>query len=202
MSLVAKKEKAESKMYKVMLVVEEKVSPSTMISRQNTSTCSIIPIHVWWKHVKSSPSVLLHQASFMVDGSFWRKCINALHIYVLHGLGGAGKTQIALKFLQDTANHQSSFTDRFFVDASTTNTIETGLRNIATAKEIGNSSQDVVKWLATKDEEWVLFFDGADDPQIDLNKFFPKCNHGNIIITSRHCFIWDGTHSRVSDMTE
>ncbi|KAF8177925.1 hypothetical protein K438DRAFT_1844922 [Mycena galopus ATCC 62051] len=121
------------------------------------------------------------------------------HIYVLHGLGGAGKTQIALKFLQDTANH---FTDRFFVDASTTNTIETGLRNIATAKEIGNSSQDVVKWLATKDEEWVLFFDGADDPQIDLNKFFPKCNHGNIIITSRHCFIRDGTHSRVSDMTE
>jgi hypothetical protein len=36
---------------------------------------------------------------------YFSKDIGTRHIYVLHGLGGSGKTQISLKFL-DTANHQ------------------------------------------------------------------------------------------------
>ncbi|KAF8122638.1 hypothetical protein K438DRAFT_1951119 [Mycena galopus ATCC 62051] len=121
------------------------------------------------------------------------------HIYVLYGLGGAGKTQIALRFIKESG----CFTDKFLVDASSTETIETGLKAIATAKEIGNSLQDALKWLASRDQQWLLFFDNVDDPKLNLNKFFPKCNHGNIIITSRNpnlrvC----GAHSQVSDMEE
>ncbi|KAF8119870.1 P-loop containing nucleoside triphosphate hydrolase protein [Mycena galopus ATCC 62051] len=120
-------------------------------------------------------------------------------IYVLYGLGGAGKTQIALKFIDSSI----SFTDKFLVDASSTETIETGLKAIATVKEIGNSSQEALKWLATRDQQWLLFFDNADDPKLDLNKFFPKCNHGNIIITSRNPNLRVyGAHSQVSDMEE
>ncbi|KAF8190577.1 P-loop containing nucleoside triphosphate hydrolase protein [Mycena galopus ATCC 62051] len=121
------------------------------------------------------------------------------HIYVLYGLGGAGKTQIALKFMDGSI----SFTDKLLVDASSIETIETGLKAIATAKEIGNSSQEALKWLATRDQQWLLFFDNADDPKLDLNKFFPKCNHGNIIITSRNPNLRVyGAHSQVSDMDE
>ncbi|KAJ7818250.1 hypothetical protein B0H13DRAFT_2292563 [Mycena leptocephala] len=64
--------------------------------------------------------------------------IGKQHIYVLHGLGGAGKTQIGLQFINDS----SLFTDKFFLDASTTATIDTGLKSIATLKNIGSSSQD------------------------------------------------------------
>ncbi|KAJ6488928.1 P-loop containing nucleoside triphosphate hydrolase protein, partial [Mycena sanguinolenta] len=118
-------------------------------------------------------------------------------IYVLYGLGGAGKTQIALKFIKESTH----FTDRLLIDTSSAETIETGLSNIAIAKQFGSSSQDALTWLGSKHEDWLLFFDNADNPQINLNRFFPKCNHGNIIVTSRNPGLKAyGAYSQVSDM--
>ncbi|KAJ6450515.1 P-loop containing nucleoside triphosphate hydrolase protein [Mycena sanguinolenta] len=120
--------------------------------------------------------------------------------YVLYGLGGAGKTQIALKKATD---YRLSFTDRLLVDASNSDTIETGLKNVAMAKEAGNSWQDALIWLTGKHENWVLLLDNADDPTINLNHWFPRCNHGNIIITTRnHSARIHGAHSEVSNMEE
>ncbi|KAJ7927311.1 hypothetical protein B0H13DRAFT_1048545 [Mycena leptocephala] len=113
---------------------------------------------------------------------YFNQDLGKQHIYVLYGLGGVGKTQISLKFIAEF----SPFTDRFFLDASTIETIDTGLKTIATTRKIGDSSQDALKWFTATVEPWLLFFDNADDPKIDLNKFFPKCNHGNIVITSRN----------------
>ncbi|KAJ7798780.1 hypothetical protein B0H13DRAFT_2298002 [Mycena leptocephala] len=126
--------------------------------------------------------------------------IRQQHIYLLYGLGGAGKTQIGLKFISDS----SCFTDNFFLDASTMETINTGLKEIAVAKNAGNSAQDALKWLVNNLEKWLLFFDNADDPKINLNTFLPQCNHGNIIITSRNpgLCVYAGLHSPVSDMEE
>ncbi|KAJ7840781.1 hypothetical protein B0H13DRAFT_2415558 [Mycena leptocephala] len=59
---------------------------------------------------------------------------NKQNIYVLYGPGGAGKTQIALKFIEES----TCFGDQLLVDASTTETIETGLKNFANAKKIGS----------------------------------------------------------------
>ncbi|KAJ6457306.1 P-loop containing nucleoside triphosphate hydrolase protein [Mycena sanguinolenta] len=116
-------------------------------------------------------------------------------IFLLYGLGGAGKTQIALKFIAG----QTYFTNQFFVDASTIETLETGLKAIATAMQCGNSLEDALMQLAN----WLLFFDNADDPEINLNRFFPKCSHGNIIITSRNPDLQVyGAHAQVSDMEE
>ncbi|KAJ7713107.1 hypothetical protein B0H16DRAFT_1899674 [Mycena metata] len=120
------------------------------------------------------------------------------HIYVLYGLGGAGKTQIALKFIE-----QSSFSNVFFVDTSKVETIDTGLKGIAVSKSVGNSAQDALMWLQSSHDKWLLFFDNADDPKINLNDFLPKCNHGNIIITSRNPELRSyGAHTLVSDMDE
>ncbi|KAJ7729340.1 P-loop containing nucleoside triphosphate hydrolase protein [Mycena metata] len=119
------------------------------------------------------------------------------HIYVLHGLGGAGKTQIALKFIEE-----SSFSDVFLVDTSKVETIETGLKSIAVSKSVGNSMQDALRWLQSN-HKWLVFFDNADDPKINLNDFLLKCNHGNIIITSRNPELRSyGAHTSVSDMEE
>ncbi|KAJ7703625.1 hypothetical protein B0H17DRAFT_1231479 [Mycena rosella] len=81
-------------------------------------------------------------------------------IFLLHGLGGAGKTQIALKFMEELV---SIFTDIFLIDTSTVTTIETGFKNIVTQR--GSE----VHWLKSKPDEWLLFFDNAGDPKIDLN---------------------------------
>ncbi|KAF8195144.1 P-loop containing nucleoside triphosphate hydrolase protein [Mycena galopus ATCC 62051] len=132
---------------------------------------------------------------------FFKSNKGTQNVYVLHGLGGAGKTQIALKFIQESS---SCFSNIFFIDTSTVATIDTGLRNIAVMKDSGNSQQDGLLWLTSIVEEWLLFFDNADDPNIDLNGFLPQCNHGNIIITSRNpgLCVYAGAHSIVSDMEE
>ncbi|KAJ7467926.1 P-loop containing nucleoside triphosphate hydrolase protein, partial [Mycena latifolia] len=122
------------------------------------------------------------------------------HIYVLYGLGGSGKTQIALKFIDETA---SKFSDIFLIDASTPETIDTGLKRIVATKNIGDTAQNALDWLRSKQNEWLLFFDNADDPKIDLHNFFPHCKHGNILITSRNPELRGyGSHSLVSDMEE
>ncbi|KAJ6459222.1 P-loop containing nucleoside triphosphate hydrolase protein [Mycena sanguinolenta] len=127
---------------------------------------------------------------------FFAQDMQKQKIYVLYGLGGAGKTQIALKFIEES----TCFADQLLLDASTTDTIHTGLRNIITA---GTASQDALAWLAGKHENWLLFLDNADDPEINLNQFFPRCNHGNIIITSRNPNLRVyGGNSQVTDMEE
>ncbi|KAF8179813.1 hypothetical protein K438DRAFT_1603562, partial [Mycena galopus ATCC 62051] len=65
------------------------------------------------------------------------------------------------------------------------------------------SWQDGLEWLLGKREPWLLFFDNADDPRVDLNSFVPQCNHRNIIITSRNQGLKGyGAHTLVSDMEE
>ena len=48
------------------------------------------------------------------------------------------------------------------------------------------TAQDALAWLAGQRHDWLLLIDNADDPEINLEQFFPACRHGNIIITSRN----------------
>ncbi|KAJ7803119.1 hypothetical protein B0H14DRAFT_3778711 [Mycena olivaceomarginata] len=156
-----------------------------------------------------SPSLPIFQGKLDIlakMGEYFSKDIGRRHVYVLYGLGGSGKTQIALKFL-DTANQQSTprFTKQFFLNASSLQTLDTAFKNIAIAHKIGNSLHETLSWLITQIEEWILLFDNADDTNIDLFPFFPRCTHGNIIITSRNPRLTahgPTSHSKVGDMDE
>ncbi|KAF7369582.1 Nephrocystin-3 [Mycena venus] len=123
------------------------------------------------------------------------------HIYVLHGFGGVGKTEIALKFINESSSY---FSDIFFINASTIATIDTGLKNIAIVKDSGDFQQDGLLWLTSRVEKWLLVFDNTDVSSKDMNDFIPQCNHGNIIITSQNPGLcaYAGAHSLVSDMEE
>ncbi|KAJ7607626.1 hypothetical protein DFH06DRAFT_1066608 [Mycena polygramma] len=169
------------------------------ITATTSTNCPVL--HTEGTNNCSPPSRIFYGRQAILDEMyhFFTSDIKNQHIYVLHGLGGAGKTQIALKLIQES----TKFTDRFFIDASTTETIETGLRNTAIIKNTGKSSADALKWLTSTQEEWLLFFDNADDPALDLNQFLPKCGHGNIVITSRNPELRGyGENSVVSDMEE
>ncbi|KAJ7463240.1 hypothetical protein FB451DRAFT_1139627 [Mycena latifolia] len=78
------------------------------------------------------------------------------------------------------------------------------LKSIATAKGVGDSPGDGLQWLQSKQAEWLLFFDNANDPKINLNEYFPQCTHGNILITSRNpgLCVYAGAHAHVVDMEE
>ncbi|KAJ7907866.1 hypothetical protein B0H13DRAFT_2017973 [Mycena leptocephala] len=121
------------------------------------------------------------------------------HIFLLYGLGGAGKTQISLKYIEESG---SLFSDIWLIDASTQHTIMTGLKNIAVAQDFGETPQDALQWLRSKPAPWLLLFDNVDDPKLNLNNFLPLCNHGNIIMTSRNpeLCVYADSYSPVSDM--
>ncbi|KAJ7033019.1 acyl transferase/acyl hydrolase/lysophospholipase [Mycena alexandri] len=131
---------------------------------------------------------------------------SAQHIFVLHGLGGAGKSQLAFKFVHDSqANHR--FSEIFYIDATNEQTLEIDLQAVAPAA-VGKSAQASRHWLAGRQgdqKEWLLFFDNADDVELDISKFFPRCTYGNILITTRNQDLClhardEDAVSKVSDM--
>ncbi|KAJ7631521.1 P-loop containing nucleoside triphosphate hydrolase protein [Mycena rosella] len=149
------------------------------------------------------PSRIFHGRQIILDmmHQFFEQDLGKQHIFLLHGLGGSGKTQIALKFIQESSSH---FSDIFLIDTSTVETIDTGLKNIAATKNMGSTADDALQWLSRQPSEWMLLFDNADDPKINLHNFLPHCNHGNILITSRNpgLQVYAGSHFPVSDMEE
>ncbi|KAJ7657075.1 P-loop containing nucleoside triphosphate hydrolase protein [Mycena rosella] len=132
---------------------------------------------------------------------FFEQDLGKQHVFLLHGLGGAGKTQTALKFIQESS---SRFSDIFLIDTSTVEIIETRLKDIAATKNVGSTADDALQWLSSQPSEWMLLFDNADDPKINLHNFLPHCNHGNILITSRNpgLRVYADSHCLVSDMEE
>jgi hypothetical protein len=103
-------------------------------------------------------------------------------VFVLHGLGGAGKTQIALKTIQKT---RDIWTDIVYVDATSRETTISTLQGFAKLRKIGETHEDTVRWLESHKERWLMVFDNADDPLLSISEFFPQGNHGSIIITTR-----------------
>ncbi|KAJ7904115.1 hypothetical protein B0H13DRAFT_1881787 [Mycena leptocephala] len=93
------------------------------------------------------PSRIFQGRQTILDkmNQFFAQDIGKQHIYVLHGLGGAGKTQIGLRFINLS---QCSFSDKFFLDASTAETVETALKNIASEDDglallLKSAAQDI-----------------------------------------------------------
>ncbi|KAF8190581.1 hypothetical protein K438DRAFT_1763045 [Mycena galopus ATCC 62051] len=132
------------------------------ITAQNVTNMHTSPAVVQASQVLNHcppPSRIFQGQQTILDAmhQFFAKVTGKQHLYVLYGLDGAGNTQIALKFIEEFP----SFPDQLLVDASSTETIETGLKNIALAKELGNSPQDTLKWLGMKHEAWLVFFDNA-----------------------------------------
>jgi hypothetical protein len=96
------------------------------------------------------------------------------------------------------------FSDIFYIDATNQQTLEADLATI-TPTDVEKSVDACKHWLATKhSQNWLLFFDNADDVQLNLAKFFPKCRFGNILITTRNPQLRihadQGADAKVADM--
>ncbi|KAJ7445482.1 hypothetical protein FB451DRAFT_1433297 [Mycena latifolia] len=125
---------------------------------------------------------ILHKMS-----EYFNTSIGQRHIFLLHGLGGSGKSQIAFKFVeQSTSMPQSRYPDVYFVDGSSQKTIENDLATLALAKNVGKTFQDSLLWLSHQHTEWLIVFNNADDIHLNLVEYFPPGSHGNILITSRN----------------
>ncbi|KAG8744214.1 hypothetical protein FRC10_010576 [Ceratobasidium sp. 414] len=112
-----------------------------------------------------------------ISGGDQQRCVS-----VLHGLGGAGKTQLALKTIEET---RDMWTEILFVDATSRETATSALKLFAKDRNVGRTERDTMRWLESRQERWLMVFDNADDPAVRISDFFPGGNHGSIVITTR-----------------
>ncbi|KAJ5899929.1 hypothetical protein N7495_004673 [Penicillium taxi] len=126
-------------------------------------------------------------------------------VVILHGLGGIGKTQLAVQFARE---HQHDFTAIFWLSGKDRGTLLQSISSVLprlpghlqTNKAIGDEeleqqARQVLKWLESDgNSRWLIIFDNIDqyspiDSGIrnayDIGKFFPTADHGSILITSR-----------------
>ncbi|KAL2124475.1 hypothetical protein VTJ04DRAFT_840 [Mycothermus thermophilus] len=127
------------------------------------------------------------------------------------GLGGAGKSQLAIEYVRRLDEAQKSHKRRqwiFWIDASTRVTFEQDFRAIADYVDLPGREDEKVdilqlvrRWLSDEHNgEWIIVLDGADDrrmfypdqsdsnaskDKIHLEKYLPQSHKGSILITTR-----------------
>jgi hypothetical protein len=131
-------------------------------------------------------------------------------ILVLHGLGGIGKTQLAVEF---ASQYQRRFSSIFWLDGRSKDSLIQSIASCASRIPEGQISQssrtysaggigdidivvqEVMGWLAQEDNTtWLLVFDNVDrdysrhnpDPDAyDVRDYFSGADHGSVLITTR-----------------
>ncbi|KAL9026743.1 MAG: hypothetical protein Q9196_004638 [Gyalolechia fulgens] len=117
----------------------------------------------------------------------------------IHGLGGTGKTQLALKYVED---HQNDYNPILWIDAKDEDSVRSSFERCASELQLsvdrtqtqGSSLVDsptvqaVLRWLHNRkdtDEAWLAIIDNADDISWGIKKVLPKGQRGSVIITSQ-----------------
>lgn len=126
-------------------------------------------------------------------------------VAILHGLGGIGKTQLAIRFARD---HKHDFTAIFWLSGKDRGTLLQSLSSVfprlpgqsqntgaVDDKGVEQQARHVLRWLALEGNSyWLIVFDNIDqycpsnsagDDAYDIGEFFPAADHGSIVITSR-----------------
>ena len=130
-------------------------------------------------------------------------------IHVLYGLGGIGKTQLAIAYCR---KHQAIYSAILWLNANSQDTLLQSLAAFATyaqidglqgstgrttghGQETAEKANAVRRWLALEgNRRWLVIFDNVDrdyhtdveDPQAyDIESFLPAADQGSILITTR-----------------
>jgi hypothetical protein len=131
-------------------------------------------------------------------------------IFVLYGLGGIGKTQLAVEY---TRRHHRKFGSVFWLDGSSEVSLKLSIGRCASripAGQISDTSRtysassegnldevvgEVMGWLAQSDNtNWLVVFDNvdrdygphaADSLAYDVRQYFSGADHGSVLITTR-----------------
>lgn len=112
------------------------------------------------------------------------------YIYALTGLGGVGKTQLAIEY----AHKLSTYYDVvWWIRAEDPQTLQNDLANLAPLLGLPTEQDDQARkinainsWLSHS-SKWLLIFDNATGPE-KLLSYIPSSKNGNVLITSRARF--------------
>ena len=131
-------------------------------------------------------------------------------VLILGGMGGIGKTQVAITYAK---RHCHSYSSTFWLNANTEATLNSSLRAVANRvippETVSKLDDDQVwvqvsNWLSEQDNSrWLLVFDNYDDPdEYKITQYHPSVAHGSIIITTRQPDRANGEKIKVHSMAK
>jgi hypothetical protein len=131
-------------------------------------------------------------------------------ILVLGGIGGMGKTQLAIAYAK---RHRYSYESIFWLNATSPQTLQASLHRLAqrilTPDEFRHCDNDqlvmhVCRWLSeTENTRWLLIFDNYDEPdQYEITKYYPYASQGSIVVTTRLPDYVSGTKVKVQHLDQ
>ncbi|MEU1486103.1 FxSxx-COOH system tetratricopeptide repeat protein [Streptomyces sp. NPDC005752] len=108
----------------------------------------------------------------------------------LYGLGGVGKTQVALEYVH---RFMADYDLVWWISSEQIDDVVASLAELAVrlgaqgGDDMAAASKEAVDLLrrGVPSERWLLVFDNADDPE-RLSRYFPQGGSGHILVTSRN----------------
>lgn len=140
-----------------------------------------------------------------------------LHVGVIHGPGGVGKTQLALEYAR---THRSDYSSIFWIDADRPDTVTTSMASCVehiknyyrmegltssprfdllsscNTTHIATCLDSFLMWLSYENNtSWLIIFDNHDDLEsVRLRELLPNTAWGSVLVTSRRSDLaisWD-----------
>ena len=108
--------------------------------------------------------------------------------HALYGLGGIGKTQIALEYVY---RYASAYTAILWVSAETTESLFASFASLADVLNLPERDEPdqhkmvraIIRWLGNH-KDWLLVFDNVEDLAL-LQTFLPASRYGSVLLTTR-----------------
>jgi hypothetical protein len=128
---------------------------------------------------------------------------------IVHGLGGMGKTQLALAYAQ---RHGDEYSAVFWMNSRDVDTLKqcyaaaarriyrehsslVHLKTVAEGDDLAEAVEAIKQWLShPQNNRWLVIYDNYDMPKLpghnepgtfDIRPFLPKAHHGAVLITTR-----------------
>ncbi|KAH9210981.1 hypothetical protein DL95DRAFT_437398 [Leptodontidium sp. 2 PMI_412] len=147
-------------------------------------------------------------------------------VVVLHGLGGIGKTQLAIEYVR---RHKEKYTAIFWLNANDEDSLRLSFRRVAQQVlkhhpstgmplnvDLEGDLDQVVNavkvWLdLRKNSHWLMIYDNYDNPRtpnnsdrlaVDVRQYLPEADHGSIIITTRSANVTQGQRLHVQKLLD
>jgi len=115
--------------------------------------------------------------------------------FVLHGIPGSGKTQLALRYI---AKYGDAFSHILWISAASNAEVElsfadaarmiaaTGTNLPASATRNATTDREYVHDCLERhlERNWLIVLDSLDSPTPGSRNYLPRCDHGSVLITS------------------